>query len=270
MQSSDLKLLFGIVFLVGVPALGWLFRDALLSPEPPSSAPAVEAPAQAEPEPDTGPKYPMPAAAAPDDPAVRDLVPLPPLDDSDAFFRLEIANAFHPAFEALLVREAVIDRLVATIDNLPRRKIAENIRPVGRLPAAFDFDLDSDGTTILGPSSYLRYDALVAQVYYADLDTVYDIYRRYYPLFQQAYERLGYPDAYFNDRLVEVIDHLLATPEPGYPLVLARPKVLYEFADPDLEALSSGQKLMLRTGPDNAATLKRVLEKFRDRLTRLD
>jgi hypothetical protein len=42
--------------------------------------------------------------------------------------------------------------------------------------------------------------------------------------------------------------------------------VLYEFADPDLEALSSGQKLMLRIGPNNAATLRRVLEKFRSRL----
>ena len=38
-------------------------------------------------------------------------------------------------------------------------------------------------------------------------------------------------------------------------------------ADPDLEALSSGQKLMLRMGPANAATMKRVLEKFRARLT---
>ena len=120
---------------------------------------------------------------------------------------------------------------------------------------------------MLGISSFARYDALVAQIYYADIDAVYDTYERFYPLFQKAYERLGYPDAYFNDRLIEVIDHLLATPEPEGPIVLARPNVLYEFADPDLEALSSGQKLMLRMGPNNAATLKRLLEKFRSRLT---
>ena len=119
---------------------------------------------------------------------------------------------------------------------------------------------------LLGFNSYGRYDALVAQIYYADIDAVYDTYERFYPLFQKAYERLGYPDAYFNDRLIEVIDHLVATPMPEGPIVLPRPNVLYEFADPDLEALSSGQKLMLRMGPNNAATIKRLLQKLRERL----
>ena len=99
------------------------------------------------------------------------------------------------------------------------------------------------------------------------MDTVYDTYRRFYPLFQKAYEQLGYPDAYFNDRLVEVIDHLLEAPVPAEPILLVRPNVLYVFADPELEALSSGQKLMLRMGPDNSANLKRFLDQFRDRLT---
>ena len=145
-------------------------------------------------------------------------------------------------------------------------ELAEDIRPVGRLGDAFSVDAAADDATVLGITSYARYDALVAQIYYADLDAVYDMYQRFYPLFQQSYERLGYPDAYFNDRLVEVIDHLLATPTPAGPIVLVRPNVLYEFADPDLEALSSGQKLLLRVGPDNAATIKRILSKVRVKL----
>jgi hypothetical protein len=195
-----------------------------------------------------------------------ELVPLPALDDSDAYFLLEIGNAFGVAIESLLVREAVIDRLVTTVDNLPRRELSEKIRPVGQLQDTFSADAAENDMLVLGYSSYGRYDTLVAQVYYADLDTAYDTYRRFYPLFQSAYERLGYPNAYFNDRLVEVIDHLLATPSPEGPLVLTRPNVLYEFADPDLEALSSGQKLLLRMGPDNRATVKRILEKFRAKL----
>ena len=43
------------------------------------------------------------------------------------------------------------------------------------------------------------------------------MYKQYYPLFQQAYVDLGYPEGYFNDRLVEVIDHLLATPGRDRP-----------------------------------------------------
>jgi hypothetical protein len=89
------------------------------------------------------------------------------------------------------------------------------------------------------------------------------IYRHYYPLFQQAYTDLGYPDGYFNNRLVEVIDHLLATPDVTGPIRLSQPGVLYEFADPSLEQLSAGQKLFLRMGSENAAALKLKLRELR-------
>ena len=80
--------------------------------------------------------------------------------------------------------------------------------------------------------------------------------------------RLGYPDGYFNDRLVEVIDHLLATPEIEDPVRVVRPHVLYEYEDPALESLSAGQKLLLRTGPDHAVVVKQFLEEMRERITR--
>jgi hypothetical protein len=38
---------------------------------------------------------------------------------------------------------------------------------------------------------------------------------------------------------------------------------MYEFADPDLEELSTGQKLMLRIGPENAAAVKVKLREIR-------
>jgi len=263
MRNSDAPLLIVLVLILIGGVAAWFYRDTLFpGPEP---VPAIEAPAPAEPVASSGPQYPMPESQATES-TPRNLVPLPPLDDSDAYFLLEIGSAFGTAIESLLTREFVIDRLVTTVDNLPRGELSEKIRPVGRLGEPFATDTDGGDTIVLGISSYLRYDALVAQLYYADVDTVYDIYQRYYPLFQKSYERLGYPDAYFNDRLVEVIDHLLATPKPGGPIYLVRPNVLYEFADPDLEALSSGQKLLLRMGPSNAATIKRMLEKFRSQL----
>ena len=103
----------------------------------------------------------------------------------------------------------------------------------------------------------------------ADLQQVGDVYRRFYPLFQDAYVDLGYPDAYFNDRLVEVIDHLLATPDVDGPLSLVRPHVLYEYADPELENLSSGQKLLLRMGSAHRARMKDTLREVRDIVTSL-
>ncbi len=252
-----------VVVVLGI--VGLMYWGDFFTEPPPE--PEVELPAYEEPEPlpEGEPLYPMPEP----DPGTQeqfDLVALPALDDSDAYFLLEVAGKFGPAIEALLVREAVIDKLVATIDNLDRQQLAEQVRPVGRLQDAFSSDTGRYGELILGPSSYARYDALVATIYYADVDAVYDMYRRFYPLFQKSYERLGYPNNYFNDRLVQVIDHLVATPVLSRSIALTRPNVLYEFADPDLESLSSGQKLMLRMGPDNSATLKRLLEKFRAKL----
>jgi hypothetical protein len=264
MNDPDVKLLIALIAVIVLGVAAWYYWDDLVAP--PAPEPQVSLPVPAETEAHTGPRYPMPEPLG--DPVAGELVPLPALDDSDAYFLLEIKGAFGPAIEALLVRDAVIDRLVAAVDNLPRAKLQEQIRPVGRLAEAFRADEGPGDALELGILSYARYDALVAQIRYADLDAVYDTYRRFYPLFQKAYQRLGYPDAYFNDRLIEVIDHLLAAPVPAEPIVLVRPNVLYEFADPELEALSSGQKLMLRMGPDNAATLKGILEKLRERLVR--
>ena len=262
MDDPDLKLLIAIVLVIVLGAAAWYFWDDLSPPSEPE--PVVATPAPGEAAEDTGPRYLVPEPLG--DPVTGELIELPSLDDSDAYFLLEVASTFGAAIESLLVREAVIDRLVATVDNLPRGQLPDQIRPVGQLEEPFRTDFGDEDTVVLSYSSFARYDALVAYLYYADPDAVYDTYRRFYPLFQDAYERLGYPNAYFNDRLVEVIDHLLGAPEPGGPIVLVQPNVLYEFADPDLEALSSGQKLMLRMGPDNAATTKRILEKFRERL----
>jgi hypothetical protein len=93
------------------------------------------------------------------------------------------------------------------------------------------------------------------------------VYLHYYPLFQKAYEDLGYPSGYFNDRLVQVIDLLLATPQVEGPIDLVRPNVMYVFADPTLEARPAGQKILIRMGPENAAVVKAKLKDFRAAIT---
>jgi hypothetical protein len=92
------------------------------------------------------------------------------------------------------------------------------------------------------------------------------VYRRFYPLFQKQYENLGYPEKYFNDRVVEVIDHLLEAPDLQPPVLLRQPRVLYEFADPKLESLSAGQKILLRMGLKNARKIKAKLREIREAL----
>ncbi len=119
---------------------------------------------------------------------------------------------------------------------------------------------------MLSADNFARYQPLVEMLASADPDELVQTYRRFYPLLQQAYVELGYPDGYFNDRLVEVIDHLLLAPDVPEKLQLTRPHVLYQYADRDIEALSSGQKLMLRIGDENAARVRKSLAAFRQAL----
>ena len=108
---------------------------------------------------------------------------------------------------------------------------------------------------------------MVAVISHMDMKQLGAIYIHYYPLFQESYQNLGYPNGYFNDRLVEVIDHLLATPDVPGPVKLVVPHVLYEYADPDLQSRSSGQKL-IRMGADNAKKVKAKLSEIRARVAR--
>jgi len=261
-NDPDVKLLVMVVLVASLAGAFWYFQDDILAPADGPAVEQTEVVTEALPTGD-GPAHPMTPTRQP---ALSDrsLVPLPPLDDSDSYFLLALVDVFGTDVEHLLVNEALIDNVVATIDNLTRGHVAEKIRPVGRLSEPFVADATGkDGIYTLNPASFERYDVLVNLVVSADLEFITETYRRFYPLFQQSYVRLGYPDGYFNDRVVEVIDHLLLTPQPTKPIRLVRPHVLYELADAELEALSSGQKLLLRMGAEHAAEIKRVLKEFR-------
>lgn len=195
------------------------------------------------------------------------LVDLPPLNDSDGYFALALADVFGNDIKDLLVKSGLIEKIVTTIDNLPRSHVAERVRPLQRIPGSFQAEhQDGEDVFTIRPQNFARYEALVDLVTNADIDHVVETYRRFYPLLQQAYINLGYPNGYFNDRVVEVIDHLLATPQPDGPVLLTRPHVLYEYADPDLEALSSGQQLLIRMGEQNALRMMKFLREIRSRI----
>ena len=172
-----------------------------------------------------------------------------------------------PRFEAMFVTDDIVRRIVATVDNLPRQKVAVQLLPAKPLASNF-LTAGKEDELVLGAANFERYTPWIELVDSLDPDATFELYRRLYPQFQAAYENLGNPDGYFNDRVIEVIDHLLATPEPPATIALARPNVLYEFADPALEAESSGRKLLLRMGPGNAARVKMKLRDIRDRIAK--
>ena len=189
------------------------------------------------------------------------------LDASDPIMRESLANLFKGNRLPEWVQPvSLIRNIVVTIDNLPRSKVAPRMLPVNPTRGALSTTTSGENL-LIAPDNSARYAPMIALVQAVDTKQLAAIYVRFYPLFQQAYRELGYPDGYFNDRLVAVIDHLLATPDVKAPIPLVQPKVLYQYADPELEALSAGQKAMIRTGADNAAALKAKLRELRSQVT---
>lgn len=211
--------------------------------------------------PEAGIKHPLEEGAAEGEQA------LPALEESDTSVQQSLAETFGQQVEQFLVPNNIIRHTVVTIDNLPRKKTAVQMWPLKPMGGELIVDSSNEEVT-LNEKNYARYAPLVGLLARADTQQIASLYRRYYPLFQQSYVDLGYPDGYFNDRLVEVIDHLLETPEVKGPIKLTQPGVFYEFADPSLENRSAGQKLLIRMGSENAALIKQKLRELRAEVTK--
>jgi hypothetical protein len=230
---------------------------------------------------------PAPVAAAPapaaSEPAIQHPIDVPAATAAEAPRTLDQAEGvIAQALGALLGtkpgasmvrRDDFVRRAVVTIDNLGRTHAAPRLWPVNPMAGQFSVQRDGDKESIAAPNS-ARYSAFVALAESLDTARAAALYKQNYPLFQTAYKELGYPRAYFNDRVVAVIDQLLATPEPAAPLAVrltnvkgevasTQPWTRYEFADPQLEALPAGSKMLLRMGPENARKLKAKLRELR-------
>ncbi|TRZ94679.1 MAG: DUF3014 domain-containing protein [Rhodocyclaceae bacterium] len=253
-----------VVIVVGTVLAGYFLMQ--------SDSPAPPAPAQpsTRPPPASGQSItPEPAPAAP---VIRYPLnsavasPLPELDKSDAGIMKALGELLGRKRLGLSFTDGVIRRVVATVDNLPRQKLPVSVMPLKRVPKTFVTTGEGDSLAI-GPSNSLRYTPYVRFFTAIDTANLVALYVRFYPLFQKVYEDLGYPKGYFNDRLVEAIDDLLASPELPGSIKLVQPGVLYEFALPDLEARSAGQKILMRMGRNNSAAVKTKLREIQQEVT---
>jgi len=248
--------------LLAVVGVGTLYywknlREAPPAPPPPAVAKAPEAAPEAPSPPAI--EHPIPEAPPP-------AKPLPPLAESDATAQEALAKLFGAESLAKAFNtDGAIRRFVATVDNLPRKTTAARLMPVK--PVAGGFAVEGSGNdATMGAQNALRYRPYIVAMEGVEAKRLVATYAQLYPLFQAAYQELGYPNGYFNDRLIVAIDDMLAAPDVASPR-LAQPKVLYEFADPALEGLSAGQKILVRMGPENAKRVKDKLRAIRRELT---
>jgi len=194
---------------------------------------------------------------------------LPPVQESD--------QSIQDALKSLLTSQSMgelfhidnfIQKFVATVDNLPEKRLPRAHLPIKPPGGKFLISGTIEEPQI-SANNYQRYAPYVDLLESINQDLALKVYTYFYPLFQKAYEQLGYQNAYFNDRLVYVIEHLLETPNPADPVLLAQPAVLYTYADPALENLSSGQKVLLRIGQEQRLKVFRTLDNYREKLISL-
>jgi hypothetical protein len=250
----------GVAVLAGAAGFYYYLRQSAPQPLPAAPPPRVEA-------------APQPAAPAPSAeqhtlavPAPQPDAPLPTLENSDSMMRRSLADLMGgPAFEQMVVPSELVRRIVATVDNLPRQTAPRRMIPLTPVPGAFSAAQDQ-GDSVEAPANFDRYTPYVRVLESIEPRALVYSYARAYPLFQKAYEELGYPGQYFNDRLIQAIDDMLAAPELSGPVRLVRPKVLYQFADETLEARSAGQKIMMRMGQHNELRVKAKLQQIRQAL----
>jgi hypothetical protein len=173
--------------------------------------------------------------------------------------------------------DGIVRRFVATVDNLAREQAPANAWPMQPTGQRFITEGPQGQVQTIAANNAARYNAIVLLAQSVDPAKAAAVYAKLYPLFQQAYEELGYPGRYFNDRLIAVIDHLLQAPEPAGPVQVrlvevkgdvpsTRPWVRYEYTDPKLESMSSGQKIMVRMGLENERKVKASLRGLRQQI----
>jgi len=267
-----------IVVILGAAA--WYLlgtRQNAVEDAPPPPA-LVEPEAQAEPLEE--PSIAEPTTPGPADEPLVEQPPLPALAESDPAAVETLSGLVGAeAVERYVVSEAVIARLVATVDALSGKQVPGSIQAVEGPGGAFQATSDDDPESIIrnaagdpipqyviDPVNYQRYTPYVEMLEAVDTTELAAAFRDHQPLFDEAFRQLGYPEGDFSQRLRALIDELLATPEVTEPVRLIKPEAYYLYADEGLESLTAGQKVLIRMGPANAARVKASLLEIRDAL----
>lgn len=188
---------------------------------------------------------------------------LPTLDDSDTAVNDALGRVLGAAtIKAWFNPQAFIRHLVVTLDNLPNARLPMRHRVVRAVPGTFEVT-GAENALVPSPANAVRYAPLIDAVLKVDAAQWVKRYRRWYPLLQEAYAEIADRRQLFNDRMLDVLDHLIAVQVPLAPPALVQPGVLYRYADPALEAQSAGAHMLFRLGQPQSLRVQTRLREVR-------
>jgi hypothetical protein len=280
-SSSNRFALFAIVLVVLLSAGGYYYYSGdsdspklipnapIVLPETPPSEPMT---LESAPEPETTetPAVTETNTNSTEAPAVTEpevvAEPVPALAESDAFVQQKaLAIIDNNVLGSALVQQDLARQFVVFVDNLAQGELTRKVSPLKGPEKNFSVS-EITNKVYLNPEGFHRYDAYVDSIAKMDEQTLMVTYKQMTPMLEEAFTELGYSNAKFNDRMLQAIKILLAAPIIEDPIELSSISVNYQFVDPNLEALPSAQKLLIRMGPENTRKLKVALRKLENQL----
>jgi hypothetical protein len=190
-----------------------------------------------------------------------DAITLPPLDATDTLVRTLVQGLTESAaVMAWLPTNGLIRNFTVVVSN-----IAEGPTPAKQLkvlkPAAPFRVVSRDGSTLVDPRSFDRYNAIGDAVASVDPAAAAKLYATLKPRIEDAQRDLGTAEP-FDKTLERALVALLRTPVIDGSERLKPKGIGYAYADERLESLTPAQKQLLRMGPRNGRVIRTKLREI--------
>jgi hypothetical protein len=184
-------------------------------------------------------------------------------ETADAYAR-EIIESVNggKALAQFVAGDYIVERAVAIIDALRRGEVPYKLLPVGR--PSKPFLISDDGLRVtMDPSSFNRYDVFAQWVNGIDVLAIVELLNEYEQIATEALSRMGVGDFDIRSAVLAATTEILATPIAPESAELMKREANWVYMDPELEALSSLQKQVLRMGPRNSEIIQAKARELR-------
>ena len=184
-------------------------------------------------------------------------------ETADAYAR-EIIESVNggKALAQFVAGDYIVERAVAIVDAVRRGEVPYKLLPVGR--PSKPFPISDDGLRVtMDPSGFSRYDGFAQWVSGVDVFAIVELLNDYEQIATEALSRMGAGDFDIRSAVLAATTEILATPIAPHSAELMKREANWVYMDPELEALSSLQKQVLRLGPANSEIIQAKARELR-------